>query len=77
MKKYKLLKTISEWYDNQEKLKGDLRKLLQEQIEKTNLSRQELKNNEEKRLGINSCMIKAWRKRAKFLATNFTFTCLK
>ena len=42
---------MSEWYDSQEKPKGDRRKLLQERIEKANLRRAELTKDEETRLG--------------------------
>ena len=42
---------MSEWYDSQEKPKGDFRKLLQERIEKANLRRAELTKDEETRLG--------------------------
>ena len=40
---------MSEWYDNQQKLNGNLHKLLQKRIEKTN-PRRKLTSEEEKRL---------------------------
>ena len=58
---------MSEWYDNQKKPESNLRKLLQERIEKENPSR-ELTAEETNRLrkleGI-ADKTKTWRKRAK------------
>jgi hypothetical protein len=47
---------MSEWYDNQKKPKGDYRKLLQEQIDKTNPRRKELTKKEKQKLRMLDCI---------------------